>query len=58
MTTANAKAAVIAAGLTAGGVSNNHSTTVPAGSVISTSPAAGASVAQGTAVSFNVSIGK
>jgi beta-lactam-binding protein with PASTA domain len=57
MTTANAKSAVISAGLNAGLVLSFHSPTVPAGRVIGTSPAAGASVAQGTSVLFYVSIG-
>ena len=47
MTTADAKAAVIAVGLTDGGVTNYNSISVPAGEVISTSPAAGAAVERG-----------
>jgi beta-lactam-binding protein with PASTA domain len=57
MAIANAKSAVIAAGLNAGFVLPYYSTTVPVGSVISTSPAAGTTVAQGKSILFYVSQG-
>jgi len=57
LTQAAAQSAITAAGLTNGAVTNANSATVPAGSVISQSPAAGASVAPGTAVALTVSLG-
>ncbi len=56
-TQADATAAIIAAGLTVGAVTNAGSATVPAGSVISQNPAAGASVGGGSAVDLVVSTG-
>ncbi len=46
-----------AAGLIVGAVTTTTSVTVPSGSVISQSPVAGTSVAQGTAVSLVISLG-
>jgi beta-lactam-binding protein with PASTA domain len=57
MTTANAHAAVIAAGLNAGLNLPYYSSTVPAGIVINTVPAAGTSVALGKSILFYVSVG-
>jgi hypothetical protein len=56
-TQAAAQAAITAAGLTNGAVTTANSATIAAGSVISQTPAAGASVAPGTAVSLVVSLG-
>jgi len=56
-TQANASAALSAAGLTTGAVTNASSATVPAGSVIGQNPAAGANVALGSAVALVVSTG-
>jgi beta-lactam-binding protein with PASTA domain/DNA-binding NarL/FixJ family response regulator len=56
-TQATAQAAILAAGLTNGAVTNASSATVAAGSVISESPAAGTSVAAGSAVTLVVSLG-
>jgi VWFA-related protein len=52
-----AEAALTAAGLVRGTLSEQSSTTVVAGSVISQSPAAGASLATGSAVSLVISTG-
>ena len=52
-----AETAITAAKLTLGSVTQAYSTTVPAGLVISQNPAAGASVAPGTAVALVVSKG-
>ncbi len=52
-----AEAAIAAAGLTLGGVTEAYSDTVPAGWVISQNPAAGAGVAPGSAVALVVSKG-
>ena len=57
MTQAAAQAAITAAGLTNGAVTNANSATVPAGSVISQNPVGGASVAPGSAVALVVSLG-
>ena len=57
MTIANARSAVTSAGLTATFSINVNKSTVPAGNVISSSSAAGASVAQGSNVTFYVSSG-
>lgn len=46
------------AGLTVGAILQKYSDTVPAGSVIDQSPAAGAKVAPGTPVSLTISLGK
>lgn len=54
---ADAEAAIVAAGLTVGTVTTAPSDTVPAGDVISHDPAAGASVAPGSAVDLVVSSG-
>jgi hypothetical protein len=54
---AAAEAAITAAGLTLGTVTTQSSDTVPAGDVISQNPAAGASVASGSAVDLVVSSG-
>ena len=51
-----AQSAITSAGLVVGTVTQANSSTVPAGSVISQSPAAGASVASGTAVSLTISL--
>ncbi len=56
-TQAAATTAISGAGLTVGAITLAYSTTVPAGSVISQNPAAGASVAPGSAVSLTVSVG-
>src|SRR5216110_308280 len=56
-TQAAATSAITSAGLTAGTVAQQSSTTVASGSVISESPAAGTSVASGAAVSLVVSSG-
>jgi beta-lactam-binding protein with PASTA domain len=57
LTQANAQAAITAAGLTVGSVTNQSSATVPAGSVISQNPAAGGSVNAGSKVDLVVSSG-
>jgi RHS repeat-associated protein len=57
MTQAAAQAAIVGAKLTVGTITQANSATVPAGSVISQSPVAGTSVAEGSAVSLVVSIG-
>jgi YVTN family beta-propeller protein len=57
MTQAAATTAITGAGLTVGAVSMQSSSTVPSGSVISESPAAGTSVTSGSAVNFVVSTG-
>ena len=54
---AAAETAITGAGLTVGTVTNQNSDTVPSGDVISQSPAAGASVAPGSAVALVVSSG-
>jgi Neuraminidase (sialidase) len=56
-TQAAAQSAITGAGLTVGAVTQQFSSTVPAGQVISQNPAAGASVASGAAVSLVVSKG-
>jgi len=56
-TQASATSAITSAGLTAGAVTQQSSTTVASGSVISESPAAGTSVAKGSAVNLVVSSG-
>jgi RHS repeat-associated protein len=53
-----AEAAILAANLSIGEVANDYSSTVAPGKVISQTPAAGSSVAQGTAVSLVVSLGE
>jgi len=57
LTQSTATAALQKSGLTAGAVSQQTSTSVPAGSVISQNPAAGASVPPGSAVDLVVSLG-
>ncbi len=57
LTQAAAETAITSGGLTVGTVTTATSTTVPAGTVISQSPAAGANVAPGTAVTLVVSLG-
>ena len=57
LTQTAATTAITGAGLTVGGITLTNSNTVPAGSVISQNPAAGASVAPGSAVSLTVSVG-
>ena len=57
LTQAGASAAIAQAGLTQGLISSLPSALVPAGRVISQSPAAGSQVAAGSAVSFVVSAG-
>jgi hypothetical protein len=57
-TQASAQAAITIAGLTVGVVTQAYSATVPKGSVISQSPAAGTSVLPATAVNLVVSKGK
>ena len=54
---AAAQAAIVAAGLTNGAVTNANSATVAAGSVISETPAAGTLVSPGSAVALVVSLG-
>src|SRR5204863_7081177 len=56
-TQAAATSAITSAGLTAGTVTMQSSTTVASGNVISESPAAGTSVAKGSAVNLVVSSG-
>ncbi|ARN57132.1 PASTA domain-containing protein [Sedimentisphaera salicampi] len=53
-----AEAAIISAGLTVGSVTEEHSSTVAEGLVISQSPLAGESIAVGSAVDFVVSLGE
>ncbi len=53
-----AEAAITAAGLTVGGVTEDFSNEVPKGQVMSQTPAAGTAAAPGSAVSFVVSKGK
>ncbi len=53
----DAVAAIQSAGLAVGALTQQHSNTVAAGSVISQNPAAGASVAPGTAVALVISLG-
>ena len=57
MTQTAAGTALTTAGLTVGGTTTQSSTTVPAGSVISQNPGAGASVAPGSAVALVISSG-
>jgi len=57
LTQAAAQSAITAATLTAGTVTQASSATVPAGSVISQNPAAGASVLPGSTVDLVVSVG-
>jgi hypothetical protein len=52
-----ASAALGAAGLTLGAVTQQYSFTVPAGDVISQDPAAGAAVPNGSAISLTISLG-
>ncbi len=54
---ANAQAAITAANLTVGAVTQQNSLTVPAGDVISQNPAGGTTVDEQSAVSFVVSLG-
>jgi serine/threonine-protein kinase len=58
MTESEATAALQAAGLTLGTITQANSATVPAGDVISSDPMANASVAQGTAVNLVISNGQ
>ena len=53
----NAESAIVAAGLTVGGVTTQNSDTVPAGDVISQDPVAGTSVTIGSGVDIVVSLG-
>jgi len=57
LTQASAQSAIAAAGLTVGATTTANSATVPAGSVISENPAAGASVAPSTAIALVISSG-
>jgi beta-lactam-binding protein with PASTA domain len=57
MTESAAQTTITAAGLTVGTVSQQYSTTVPAGDIISQNPAAEANVVPGTAVKMAVSKG-
>ncbi len=57
MTQAGAQAAIVAAALAAGSVTQEYSATVAAGNVIGQSPAAGTVVVHGTAVDLVVSLG-
>jgi hypothetical protein len=57
LTQADAQAAILAAGLTVGAITTAHSNTVPAGAVISQSPAAGTNMASGSPVNLVVSSG-
>ena len=57
MTQGNAEAAIVAAQLTVGNVTEEFSCTVPAGDVISQDPVAGTCVDPGTAVDLVVSLG-
>ncbi|MFI4911535.1 MAG: PASTA domain-containing protein [Sedimentisphaeraceae bacterium JB056] len=54
----DAQTAIIAAGLSVGSITEQYSSTVAAGLVISQSPLAGESVAPGSAVDFVVSLGQ
>ena len=54
---AEAEAAIVGSGLTVGSVTTANSDTVPAGNVIGQNPTAGSSVAPGTAVDLEVSLG-
>ncbi|NLV41592.1 MAG: PASTA domain-containing protein [Candidatus Hydrogenedentes bacterium] len=56
-TQAAAEAAIVGAGLALGGIIEAYSETVPAGQVMGQSPAGGATVPPGTAVSLDVSKG-
>ena len=53
----DAEAAIEAAGLTVGTITQQHSNSVPAGSVISQDPVGGTQVAPGSAVDLVVSLG-
>jgi beta-lactam-binding protein with PASTA domain len=55
---ATAEANIVSANLTVGTVTEQHSATVPTGSVISQNPSGGSSVPQGSAVGLVVSLGK
>jgi beta-lactam-binding protein with PASTA domain len=57
LTQANAQSAITSAGLTVGGVTMTNSITVPIGTVISQTPAAGTNVAPGSRVDLVVSLG-
>jgi len=57
LTRTAAEAALTGAGLTLGAVTESYSATVPAGNVMSQTPAAGTEVAAGTAVALEVSLG-
>ena len=57
LTQASATSTITAAGLVVGSVTNLASTIVPAGSVISQSPAAGTQAPAGTAIALSVSSG-
>jgi hypothetical protein len=57
LTQAGAQTTITGAGLTVGAVTTANSATVPAGQVISQTPASGVSVAPGSAVAFLVSLG-
>ena len=57
MTESAAEAALIAAGLTKGAVTTSYSETVAVDLVISSTPSAGGSVAYGSAVGFEISLG-
>ncbi len=54
---AAAETAILAADFTVGAVTDQYSTTVPAGSVVSQSPLAGASATSGTPVDLVISLG-
>jgi hypothetical protein len=57
LTQAAATTAISAAGYVVGGITQANSATVPAGSVISSNPAAGATIAAGSPVALVVSLG-
>ncbi|MHC4573584.1 MAG: PASTA domain-containing protein [Planctomycetota bacterium] len=57
MTESQAEAALNAAGLNKGAVTTSYSDTVPAGLVISSTPPAGTSVAYGSSVDLEISLG-
>jgi beta-lactam-binding protein with PASTA domain len=57
LTQAAAQTAIAGAGLTVGAITTANSASVPAGQVISQSPASGVSVAPGSAVALVVSLG-
>ncbi|HXI28219.1 MAG TPA: PASTA domain-containing protein, partial [Vicinamibacterales bacterium] len=57
MTQAVAQSTITAAGLTVGAITTANNATVPAGQVISQTPAAGASVPAGSAVALVISLG-